>query len=197
MNAIRFSHVNKTFDGRAILRDLNLMIPRGAAVCVIGPSGCGKTTLLRMLMRLDQPSSGTITNIPDRVSAVFQEDRLCENMTAIANVRLTADVDRAQCEDLLISLGLSDALTRPVAELSGGMKRRVAIARALARESDLLLMDEPFSGLDEAAAATASKVIRARAADRTLIWTAHEQAKVPAGDMIIDLRTDPVQLRIE
>lgn len=159
-----------------VFENLSLTAPEGRILCVTGESGCGKTTLLRMLMGLEQPDAGTITGLEGRrISAVFQEDRLCENLSAAANVRLVlSGRRRADIEDIFSSLGLSGALDQPARTLSGGMRRRVALARALLAEYDLLLLDEPFNGLDVETRRRAIACLRARLLGRTAVIVTHD-----------------------
>ena len=119
----------------------------GGITCLVGPSGFGKTTLLHVIAGLVIPESGRITGRPDKVTLMFQDDRLFPWMTALENVRIVCDdAQKAAYWLQAVELG-SEADTYP-AELSGGMRRRVALARALAFGGDLLLLDEPFKGMD-------------------------------------------------
>ena len=155
---IRLTDAVVCFDGRRVLNGLNARIPFSGTTVVSGPSGCGKTTLLRVLMGLQRLDSGSITGLMGRrLSVVFQEDRLLPWLTALENVALVSDADNAK--RYLTALGLGEALMQKPAALSGGMKRRVAIARALAFGGDMLLLDEPFTGLDEAARAQAARIL--------------------------------------
>ena len=115
----------------------------------------------------------------EKKSAVFQNDRLFEGMTAEKNILLAArrGFSRADAFDLTAALGISaEDLRLPVRMLSGGMRRRIAIARALAAEYALLLLDEPFTGLDEANRRRAAALIRCRSAGKTLICATHNEA---------------------
>jgi NitT/TauT family transport system ATP-binding protein len=143
---------------------------------VMGPSGCGKTTLLNILLGLLPPDAGTVAGVnPNALGAVFQEDRLCERASVGANIRMAAPAFREDgaLRPLLAEMGL-EAKT-PVFELSGGMKRRVALLRALAAPSELIIMDEPFTGLDEGLKQTAAACIRRRQGGRTLIVVTHSK----------------------
>jgi len=141
--------LNKAFGEHVIFHDKTLVLHQGAVNTVLGPSGCGKTTLLRLIMGFETPDGSDISALQSlRLSAVFQEDRLCENLSAVSNIRLVCQ-DRMHILRCLDAVGLSDALNLPVREFSGGMKRRVALVRALLAEYDLLLLDEPFKGLDQ------------------------------------------------
>ena len=132
--------------------------------------------MLRLLMGLLEPDSGAILGVPARCAAVFQEDRLIEHASPRANVRiaLRRDFPAARIDEALSAVGLSDALDRPARELSGGMRRRVAIVRALLSDAPLILMDEPFKGLDAATRARTIRFARPRLAGRTAIVVTHD-----------------------
>lgn len=171
-------HVSKSFGNHPVLSDLSLTLEPGKIYCLMAPSGRGKTTLLRLLMGLELPDDGSITRPqPFRISAVFQEDRLFEFLTSVKNVRLACEKSAffPMSERLLKELLEEDALYRPVSGLSGGMKRRVAVARALAAPSDLLLMDEPFSGLDDDTRNRVIQVILRYRNGRTLLIVTHQE----------------------
>ncbi len=169
--------VSKAYRGIPVLEEENLRIGRGDIYCLMGPSGRGKTTLLRLLMGLERPDDGRITGSGrKRISAVFQEDRLCGYLSGIDNIRIVSGRDGLWCDPReLLSLFLDpEALERPARELSGGMKRRVAIARALAVSSEVVLMDEPFTGLDEETRIQAAEAIRANLNGRALLLVTHQ-----------------------
>ena len=122
-----------TYDGRAVLRAVDLTVPDGGHIALMGPSGCGKTTLLRVLAGLRAPDGGTVRVSPGRMACVFQESRLLPWRTAAENVNAVLS-DRAQTMPQALAwlerLELSDARDQYPAALSGGMQQRVAIARA-------------------------------------------------------------------
>lgn len=165
---IKIIDMNKRYGDKTVLRDFSAEIKAGICNILMGPSGCGKTTLLRILMGLERADSGRVEGLPAHISAVFQEDRLCEDFSAVVNVALVMErhYPRGVIREHLTRIGLEGSLDQPVRELSGGMKRRVTIVRAVLaagcwdaageRTSSsvngggcLLLMDEPFKGLDE------------------------------------------------
>jgi NitT/TauT family transport system ATP-binding protein len=105
-----------------------------------------------MLMGLEEADAGLMPPFEDmRISAVFQEDRLCNNLSAYSNVKLVVEpsVSSEQVQNALVAVGLGEAIRKPAKELSGGMRRRVALVRALLATYDLIVLDEPFKGLDE------------------------------------------------
>ena len=112
----------------------------------MGESGVGKTTLARMIAGLEKPDFGEISGVPEAVSFMFQEDRLLPWFSARENVEYVSDKETA--DYYLEKVLLGGEKDTPVSDLSGGMKRRVALARALAYKSELVILDEPFKGLD-------------------------------------------------
>ena len=126
---------------------------------ISGESGIGKTTLLRIISGLEEPERGSVTGMNIRkCSYVFQEPRLLEHLTALENVSIVSDKKTA--EVLLLKLHLENELHQKAGSLSGGQKQRVSIARAFAFSNDVVLLDEPFSGLDEQNKAAAAELIR-------------------------------------
>lgn len=188
--AIELLDLRKSYGELTVFANFNHTFPEGRASCVLGPSGRGKTTLLRMIAGLEAPDSGEIRGIEGkRIGMVFQEDRLFENLTAERNVLLTArpGFTREDARRLLAELGL-DARSAPAREYSGGMRRRVAIARALAAEWDVLLLDEPFAGLDEGTKERVVEAIRRHSAGRTVICVTHgadDAAKLDAEALML------------
>ena len=183
---LEFINVSKSYDGRPVLSGFSRRFPEAGVVCVMGPSGAGKTTLLRLAAGLEKPDSGTIVGRPEGgIGMVFQEDRLPPALTAPACLRcvLPPAPDRdARIESALTALGLGDELSRPVKEFSGGMRRRVALARALLYPSPLVLLDEPFKGLDAATRDRAVAFARPLLAGRTTLLVTHDEADVSAFD---------------
>lgn len=171
---MKIQHLYKSFDGKMVLDHVSLTLESGGTACLMAPSGRGKTTLLRCIAGLETPDSGQITDLPERIAYVFQEDRLCDGFSAVDNIRLVTG--KALGEDEirrhLEELGLAGSLDQPVRELSGGMRRRVVISRAVCFGADLLLLDEPFKGLDdEARQQTADYILRHRGAAAILCVT--------------------------
>ena len=158
-------------------------------MCLMGPSGLGKTTLLRCVAGLETPDAGAVTGVPRRLGYVFQEDRLCDNFSAVANIRLVTGRTLPEKAILqhLEELGLSDSVRLPVSQLSGGMRRRVAILRALLAEYDLLFLDEPFKGLDRETKETVMADTRRRCAGRTVLLVTHDVAELDAMGAVVRL----------
>ena len=143
----------------------------------MGKSGLGKTTLLRILMGLEKYDAGSIEGMENKkISAVFQEDRLCENLSAVTNVAIVCEKNATlqEIRKELENIGLSGSTEKPVRELSGGMKRRVAIIRSIMADSDIVVFDEPFKGLDVETRKTAIEYLKKKLKDRTVIMVTHD-----------------------
>ena len=171
---MKIQHLCKSFDGKMVLDHVSLTLESGGTACLMAPSGRGKTTLLRCIAGLETPDSGQIAGPPERIAYVFQEDRLCDGFSAVDNIRLVTGkaLGEGEIRRHLEELGLAGSLDQPVRELSGGMRRRVVISRAVCFGADLLLLDEPFKGLDdEARQQTADYILRHRGAAAILCVT--------------------------
>lgn len=171
-------HITKTYDGLTVLDNLNLEFDSGRPCCLMGPSGTGKTTLFRLILGLEKPDSGRI-RFPSggHLTAVFQENRLCEAFTPIDNIMMVSGkaLTRTAAISELARLLPRESLIRPVSTLSGGMKRRTAICRALLAPSDGILMDEPFTGLDEQTKQNVIRYILEKASQKLLIISTHQE----------------------
>ena len=174
--------VSKSFGGTDVLRNVSLTLEPGVT-CLMAPSGAGKTTLTRILLGLERADGGTVTGLEGaRLSAVFQEDRLLPGMDAEGNLRvvLGADYDEGRAAELLGELGLSDVGDKAVRDYSGGMRRRLALARALLFPCDILLLDEPFTGLDPANRRRAAACVRRHGAGKIVFVVTHEASDAEA-----------------
>ncbi len=175
-------HVSFAFDDHVVLRDVSFTVPKGSMKILLGASGSGKSILLKLILGLLRPRSGTIHVNGQRVDTmresdllrlradigmVFQENALFDSLTVAENVgyRLYEETDtpeeqvRQQVDRVLDRVGLAEYIDRMPAELSGGQRRRVAIARALASEPHLILYDDPMTGLDPIIATTVDDTI--------------------------------------
>lgn len=173
---IELKQISKAFDTHRVLDDLCLSFDTGSKTALVGPSGCGKTTLFRIIAGLEAPDSGEVIKAPRmRFSAVFQDDRLCENMTLYANLRLVCPkrIKKTELYKEAEKLGLSDFAGKTVSTFSGGMKRRASILRAMLAEFDVLVLDEPFNGLDAGTKSLCAKYILGKLNGRTLIMITH------------------------
>ena len=158
-------NISFSYGDRDILRNFTLQIPPGKTTAVVGPSGSGKSTLLRIIAGLLTPATGTIvlnghdiSHVPTHlrsVGMVFQDNQLFPHLSVYDNVAFglrMAKIDKRiiaeRCRELLDLVGLAEAAKQSVAILSGGEAKRVALARALAPSPQVLLLDEPLTGLD-------------------------------------------------
>ena len=174
---LRVEGLTKRYGGEAVLKGVSFVLHEGIT-CLMAPSGAGKTTLLRILLGLERADGGRVTGLAGhRVSAVFQESRLLPGLDAEGNLRfaLGAEYDRVSAAEMLRELGLSDVGTKPVRDYSGGMQRRLALARALLAPWELLLLDEPFAGLDLASRDRAAECVRRYAAEKTVLAVTHDE----------------------
>ena len=174
-----------------VLRKIDLGIERGEFVALLGPNGSGKSTFLRLLCGLSKPTAGSITiggwDVPDEIAAVraqiglvSHKPLLYENLTARENLRFFArmyhldDIDE-RIERGLERVGLTKRGNDLVRTYSRGMLQRLSIARALIHDPDVLLLDEPHTGLDQDASATLDRLLLdAHAEGRTILMTTHE-----------------------
>ena len=173
---IKLENVSKLYGGKPVFDSLNLTLAHGDRVAIMGPSGCGKTTALMMLAGLEVQDGGNISGLDNkRVSMVFQDDRLCENLSLYANVKIVCPPDRKRADitSAADALGLGDSINKAASKLSGGMRRRAAILRAMLAEFDLLLLDEPFNGLDAEAKRQTAKFILDKLDGRAVLLVTH------------------------
>jgi iron(III) transport system ATP-binding protein len=162
--------VSHAYDGRGVLEAASLRVQPGEILCLLGPSGCGKTTLLRLVAGLEALQTGRVvidgTDVtlwpPERrgIGLVFQDFALFPHLSALDNVAFGIAGDRARAGEVLRRLGMEDYAGAFPHTLSGGQQQRIALARALAPQPRVMLLDEPFSGLDTG--------LRARLRDDTL-----------------------------
>jgi NitT/TauT family transport system ATP-binding protein len=177
--------VTRRFGEEIVLDRFDLTLPGGRVTALMGPNASGKTTAARLLLGLDAPDAGAVDGLGGlRCAAVFQEDRLCGHLSAVENLRLVlGHADWPGVGDELARVGLDgEALTKPVRELSGGQRRRVAIARAMIVDADLVVLDEPFTGLDVDVKPLVLAYVKERAVGRTVLLITHDRAEARALD---------------
>ena len=182
----------KAFGGKKVFERFSATLPDRGVVAVMGPSGSGKTTLVNILMGLEAPDAGIVTGLGGRrFTAVFQEDRLIEGWSALRNIRLVLPrgVRDADIVRHLEKVGLGAEAAAPVRSLSGGMKRRVALVRAVIAPGEILVLDEPFKGLDDAARRTAAAYVGDNAPDRLILIVTHDRRDAE--------ELDPAYVRID
>lgn len=172
---LKAEKICKSFGENSVLTQFTHEFKIGAVTAVLGKSGCGKSTLLDILMGLQTADSGNVTRDSETLSALFQENRLCENLTASANIRLVTGkrIPKPQIAAELAAVGLEGCENSPVRTMSGGMKRRVALLRALLAEYDILFLDEPFKGLDEDTKRLVMNYCKEKIAGKTVVFVTH------------------------
>lgn len=179
--AIELLHISKRFDNRIVFDDLNISFAEGEMNILMGASGSGKTTLLNLLMGLIKLDSGEIKGISGKqIAAVFQEDRLIEHFDATRNIKLVCDklVSVGRIRQELEQVGIKDDIDKEVRHFSGGMRRRVALVRALLAKSEVVILDEPFKGLDEALKLQVMSYVLEKTVGKTVILVTHEKEEV-------------------
>ncbi len=144
---MELNNITKSYDGKKVLDKFSLSVKKGKTVCLFGESGCGKTTVLNIVSGLTDIDGGEIIGTDGkRISYLFQEDRLLESATAEENIMLSAK-NKELSKKIIDVCEISDFLNQYPSQMSG-MKRRIAIARAIAFDGDIVLLDEPFNGID-------------------------------------------------
>lgn len=196
---VSIEEISKSYDEHNVLEQVGKRLEPEKVYCMMAPSGAGKTTMLHILAGLVKPGDGRVAiieaveEVPGndvkkrladytkslRVSAVFQEDRLCEEETALLNVEMVCG-NRILAKEYLKELLGEETLLQPVKTLSGGMRRRVCIARALAAKSELLILDEPFNGLDEACMIKTAEFILRHKGKRLVVAATHHKEEAEA-----------------
>ncbi len=194
MATITLNSITKTYGTETAVDSLDLTIGDGEVLGVVGPSGCGKTTTLRTIAGFETPTDGSVrfdgedvTHVPPEnrnVGLVFQSYALFDNMSVRANVAFglkmqgVSKQERTQrAEELLSMLGMRDLADRSPENLSGGQQQRVGLARALAIEPNVLLLDEPMTGLDAKLKDRLQREIRSLLTDlgTTVLYVTHDQ----------------------
>ena len=210
---IQIQAVAKRFGALTALHGIDAEVPSGGALCILGPNGAGKTTLMRLVAALSRPTSGRILiegndlasqaeRIRRSLGVISHQTMLYEDLTARENLRFFADLYGVDDVEMRIDRVLEEVdLTERIDDLfrtfSRGMKQRLSIARAVIHEPSILLLDEPFTGLDTAARDTlASSILRFRGEGRTIVLVTHDLAQALAlSDEFIFLSQGRVALR--
>ena len=182
MRDIVLNGICKSFGDKWVLNNVSAVFPAGKTSCIWAASGVGKTTLLRIMMGLEKSDRGSMSGLEDaKLSVVFQEDRLCEAMTVAENARLVVpEISDSDISAAMRAVGLTDCEAQPVCELSGGMRRRAAIVRAVLYGGDVLMLDEPFKGLDEQTKRSVTEFIRTHFFGKTVILITHDENEAKA-----------------
>ncbi len=199
MRPVAIGKITHRYGEKEVLKDFSLELAPGKVTCLLGPSGSGKTTVLNILAGLVKPDSGE-TDIAVTVSCVFQDLRLLPWRTVAGNLffvlkgQIPSEKLDTRIETILRLVELWDERHSWLHQLSGGMKQRVALARALAMPADLLLLDEPFKGLDIALRERIMRQCKAlwQAENQTVLLVTHDPAE---SDFLGDITVDFEKLR--
>ena len=194
---IKLKNLSKRYGDNVVYNDFNLDIEENKTLVILGESGSGKTTLLNILMGLTD-YDGKVVGIPDKISAVFQKDRLVQNLTAEQNIKLTSP--NADVFAILKEVGLEGKENSLPKSLSAGMARRVAIARALVSDAPIVFMDEPFINLDIGLKFSLIKKLKERlnVEPKTVVAVTHDvKEAVALADKIIVLSNGKIIKEID
>ena len=176
-NNIEIEKLCKSYGNNHVLNSISFEFEAGKISCLMGESGIGKTTLLKVLMGLEKKDSGFVRGIDEdtKISAVFQEERLCDNLTSLGNILMVCDktISKDTIKKQLSMVLPENVVLKKVSLLSGGMRQRVAIVRAMIVNSDIVLMDEPFKGLDVDTKKVVIAYIKANQRGRTVLVVTH------------------------
>ncbi len=194
---IKLIELSKRFPAVQVLDRFSLELPERGIMVFMGASGSGKTTLFRLISGLLPPDSGSV-KAPERCSFVFQEDRLLPWSSVQENIEIVLDRQQQQAgiaQRLLVELGLGGTENQSIQELSGGMRRRVAIGRALAYDAPLLLMDEPFKGLDAITKKQVMDIVTQQAPEKLILLSTHDPSEaLYLGDELYLLDGPPLKV---
>lgn len=203
---VQIKNLHKSYDNHKVLNNLSMDFAKNKITVITGPSGCGKTTLLNIISRIEKEDSGEVILNNKDISYIFQEDRLIPNLTVYENIAfvLKSKMHKEEMENIidryLDMVKLTECKDKLPSKLSGGMKRRVAIARAFAYKSDLLLMDEPFKGLDDK---LKSEIIEYflkiyQKDKRTIILVTHDMKEAELlGDVIYSFSSNQIEKHVK
>lgn len=169
---LEFKKVYKSFEN-PVLEDVNFKIEKGQSLAVLGESGIGKTTIFNLILGFIKPDKGEVINNFEKISTVFQENRLIEEISSLDNLKLVSEKSDKDLKELLKELKIENPRD-VVKNLSGGMKRRVAIARALSFDWDLLLLDEAIQGLDAETRSVVIEKILEEANKKSILLISHD-----------------------
>ena len=180
---IQLQDICKTIQGREVLKDIQWEIGSDDCWLLAGPSGSGKTMLLRIILGLEKPDRGSVNLLGDykyasvNAGVVFQEDRLCEQFSAIENVAMVNErLSETVAKEELVKFLPEERLSIPVCELNPVERRLVVMIRACIIPSDLLLLDEPFRGMDDALRSRAIAYIRDKAGHKGIVFVQQDDS---------------------
>lgn len=182
----KLEHINKSFGKQQVLRDVSLDIPSGQVVGLLGPNGAGKSTLMKILIGLWLPDNGSVA-APTNIGYLPENNPLYEDMYVIEYLRFMAGLtmcdstrkeQHQRVDELVERVGLTPEKHKHIRELSKGYRQRVGLAQALLGDPDLLILDEPTTGLDPNQLVEIRNLIRQIGKDRTVILSTHIMQEV-------------------
>ena len=204
---VSIQHISKSFGSQKVLNDVSLEIPAGQIVGLLGPNGAGKSTLMKILIGLWSADSGTVS-APSRIGYLPENNPLYEEMYVTEYLQFMAKMTNDKCQmtnvDALIDkVGLTPEKHKHIRELSKGYRQRVGLAQALLGDPELLILDEPTTGLDPNQLVEIRSLIRSLGKDRTVILSTHIMQEVREmcdrvvildhGEIKADLPIDQIQ----
>ena len=180
--AVQIAHINKSFGSQQVLRDVMLSIPEGQVLGLLGPNGAGKSTLMKILIGLWRADSGQVS-VPERIGYLPENNPLYEEMYVTEYLRFMAKMTNDQIpmtnvDALIDRVGLTPERHKHIRELSKGYRQRVGLAQALLGDPQLLILDEPTTGLDPNQLVEIRSLIRDLGKDRTVILSTHIMQEV-------------------
>ncbi len=187
--AVKLLHINKSFGTQRVLKDVSLEIETGQIVGLLGPNGAGKSTLMKILIGLwEANGEGAVIEVPERIGYLPENNPLYEEMYVVEYLRfmaqMTADAVRPatpvrqEVDELIERVGLTPERNKHIKELSKGYRQRVGLAQALLGDPDLLILDEPTTGLDPNQLVEIRHLIREVGKERTVILSTHIMQEV-------------------
>lgn len=183
---IQLNNLCKYYGDKVIFENYTRTLDFDGILLIQGKSGLGKTTLMRIIAGLEKADKGGIVKSAEKISFMFQEDRLIPFVTVLKNLTTVCSEEKAL--KYLRLMGLENEKDNSPLSLSGGMRRRVALARALCFDSELVILDEPFKGLDEALKTEICEIIKEESKNRAFIIVSHDSEDAKALDAkIIEL----------
>ena len=191
--SVQIVHINKTFGTQQVLRDVTLEIPQGQVLGLLGPNGAGKSTLMKILIGLWRPDECKVegvkckVEVPERIGYLPENNPLYEEMYVVEYLRFMAHMTgiqpsaiSRQTDELIERVGLTPERHKHIRELSKGYRQRVGLAQALLGDPQLLILDEPTTGLDPNQLVEIRALIRELGKERTVILSTHIMQEVGA-----------------
>ena len=181
--SVHVEHIDKHFGNQHVLRDVSLSIPEGQVLGLLGPNGAGKSTLMKILVGLVEPDNGSI-QVPEHIgylpenNPLYEEMYVSEYLQFMYSLEAKGERQKARVEELIERVGLTPERHKHIRELSKGYRQRVGLAQALLGDPDLLILDEPTTGLDPNQLVEIRALIRSVGRDRTVILSTHIMQEV-------------------